>query len=187
MDFIRTLRLAAWAAGLSWAAASCISPPDYPDTPSIEFKEMKVQRVDSTTGVFDRVIITVSFKDGDGDLGLSPTDTLAPYNEFTDRATRTRNLDHFNYFIQPQIKQGNRFVDFVNPPPGFRGEYNSRFPRLEPNADKEAPLRGDLNFKQTFYLGAEFQPGDEVRFVISIKDRALNQSNTVTTSSFVVQ
>jgi len=171
----------------SLAVSSCIDRPDFPDTPEIQFKNLQVQRVDTTIGVFDRVTITISFKDGDGDLGLSPDDTMPPYQEFIPPGTTNRNPNYYNYFIQPQRKEGGVFVDVVNPPPfGFVGEYNSRFPRLEPNSEKAAPLQGDLRFRIRFDLGAPFQPGDEVRFLVSIKDRALNQSNAITTSSFIV-
>ena len=168
----------------SLTVSSCIDRPNFPDTPEIEFKNLKVQRVDTITGVFDRLTLTISFKDGDGDLGLSPDDVMPPYQPFL-QPGNIPNPDHYNYFIQPQRKEGNTFVDIINPG-GRRGEYDSRFPRLEPNPGRSAPLQGDLRFKIELSLGAPLQPGDEVRFVVSIKDRALNQSNVITTNSYIV-
>ncbi len=115
---------------------------------------------------------------------------MAPYNEVVDPVTRRNtNINYFNYYIQPQIKDPvtKEFVDFVNPMGGFLGEYNSRFPRLGPESGKEAPLKGDLRFVLQLTLNAPFEPGQEIRFKISIRDRALNLSNEVITSSYVVK
>jgi hypothetical protein len=187
-----SLRLGLLVALAGTAVASCISPPEYPDTPSIDFKELSVIRYPGQNGAvpFDTIVVTLSFRDGDGDLGLSPTDINEPYQEFIGPGRTTRNPNYYNYYIQPYVRStpNGPFVKFVNPPPfGFEGEYNSRYPRLEPNSDKKAPLKGDLRFKLGLALGAPFQPGQEVRFEISIKDRALNESNKITTSSYVVQ
>ena len=191
MAMSRTLRFSLFFALLCAAVASCISPPDYPDTPSIKFKRLDVVRISDATGVFDSDTIVISFEDGNGDLGLSTDDIMAPYNEVKDPATgRNTNLNYFNYYIQPQVKYlgTTDFVDFVNPAPfGFVGEFYSRYPRLDPDAEKEAPLKGDLRFNIKWYLQAPFFPGDEVRFKVSINDRALNQSNEIITSSYIVQ
>lgn len=50
---------------------SCFNPPEYPVTPQIEFE--KIQFKDVTTGA-DSLILTLRFKDGDGDLGLNDQD-----------------------------------------------------------------------------------------------------------------
>jgi hypothetical protein len=57
---------------------SCFNPPEFPNTPQIEFD--KVQFVDAAT---DSLILYIKFKDGDGDLGLDNTDPRYidyPYN-----------------------------------------------------------------------------------------------------------
>lgn len=193
----RTLRFSLLFALVCAAVASCISPPDYSDTPSIKFKQLDVLRVSDRFGIYDSVTVVISFEDGNGDLGLSSEDTMAPYNEVfevvdpttTPVTKRNTNLNYFNYYIQPQVKYRGSpdFVDYVNSS-GFAGEFYSRFPRLDPpNADKEAPLKGDLRFNIQLFLQSPFFPGDEVRFKLSIKDRALNQSNEIITSSYIVQ
>ena len=48
----------------------CVQPPDYPDEPVIEFKNLsKTTMIQSALGV-DSVTITFSYTDGDGDLGF---------------------------------------------------------------------------------------------------------------------
>lgn len=61
------------------SAMSCTQPPDYPDEPVITFKSMSknTMRQGSLIGVgADSLLMTISFTDGDGDLGeegvLSP-------------------------------------------------------------------------------------------------------------------
>lgn len=163
---------------------ACITPPDYPDTPSIEFKSITSRRIVKPSGeTYDTVTVTVSFKDGDGDLGLSTTDTAAPHNQYNPSSTdpnRTPNRFYNNYFFQPMVKG----EDGVFRPKDFAFPYDSRFPRLT-NSDRSEPIKGDLNFGQSFSRGA-FDPGSEVRFEVSIVDRALHESNKVTTSSIII-
>lgn len=189
MAMSRTLRLGLLFALICTAVASCISPPDFPDTPSIKFKELEVVRLPPAfpgDAPADSDTITISFEDGDGDLGLSPEDLDPPYNSVPGPGGTQLNPNYFNYYIQPQIKDPvtGEFVDFSN---SFAGEYNARFPRLGPESGKEAPLKGDLRLAQRWTLNAPFKAGDEIRFKVSIRDRALNLSNEVLTSSYVVK
>jgi hypothetical protein len=50
------------------AIEACFDPPEYPVTPEIEFEN--IQFKDVADPGFDSLILTISFKDGDGDLGL---------------------------------------------------------------------------------------------------------------------
>lgn len=54
---------------------SCTKSPVYPDTPEIEYHSMT--RYSSG----DSVIISINFKDGDGDLGIKAEETNPPYHE----------------------------------------------------------------------------------------------------------
>ena len=68
---------------ISSSLVSCLNEPVYPNTPQIEFKGFSRYILDAGTGVGqqkrDSLIITIGFKDGDGDLGnnlpLSSTDS----------------------------------------------------------------------------------------------------------------
>ncbi len=59
--------------------ASCERPPMLPLDPRIEFIGLEFKVVD---GAQDSLIVSISFEDGDGDLGLSQDERLPPYNEF---------------------------------------------------------------------------------------------------------
>jgi hypothetical protein len=177
---IRTLLLLAFTGLLGLSVSSCINPPEYPKEPSISFNSIKAQRVNLITGIYDTITVTVDFKDGDGDLGLSNDETQPPYQELN--SDGTRNKYYNNYFFTPQVRQTNG--SFVDLPLPSNFNYNSRFPRLAPN-EKEAPLKGDLSFGQKFFLGS-FPSGSVVRFKVKIVDRALNESNEIVTDQITI-
>jgi hypothetical protein len=63
---------------------SCFDPPEYPDQPEIIFKSVNyVEVADLPNGevVADSVILTLRFKDGDGNLGLAGNETAPPFND----------------------------------------------------------------------------------------------------------
>jgi hypothetical protein len=67
---------------------SCFDPPEFPNVPQIEFESIQFKRgTHSTTGSTpDSLKLTLSFKDGDGDLGIDPADPKylsAPFNNLT--------------------------------------------------------------------------------------------------------
>ncbi|UOQ67768.1 hypothetical protein [Hymenobacter volaticus] len=191
MAMSRTLHLGLLFALLCAAISSCISPPDYSDTPRIKFKKLDVVRLPSAPGEqpFDSDTITISFEDGDGDLGLNPEDNMAPYNDASVNGKQT-NPNYFNYYIQAQLKNPstNQFEDYIIPGSnGEVGQYNGRFPRLTTESTKEGPLKGNLRYNLGLYLESPFKAGDEIRFRISIRDRALNLSNEIFTDSYVVK
>src|SRR3982750_4834582 len=53
--------------------ASCFDPPQYSPIPSIEFDNIVFKDVKDPSAT-DSLIISIRFKDGDGDLGLSSGD-----------------------------------------------------------------------------------------------------------------
>ncbi|QJX48129.1 hypothetical protein HMJ29_14790 [Hymenobacter taeanensis] len=160
---------------------SCLSAPDYPDVPEITFKSIQQRHVDTLTGVFDRVIVTVGFKDGDGDLGLNTDDINSPFNELDLNGQPNRYYN--NYFFQPQLRNSNNQFEDYN----LAFSYNGRYPRLSPSdqGGRKEPLKGDLNFKVDFFQGT-FPPKSVVRFKVKIADRALHESNEVITEPITV-
>ncbi|SFP97881.1 hypothetical protein [Hymenobacter arizonensis] len=170
------------AAGLN----GCISAPDYDIVPEIEFNELTVGRNRPGGGnlATDTLKFAVNYKDGDGDLGLSSNDIRnAPYNSRTGGPSG-RGFS-YNYFIQLYLQESNgRFVAYN--PGGVPGEYDGTYPRLEKNLNPDAkpgPIRGTLRYKLPISLdGVIFKSGQVFRAEISIMDRALHQSNKVTTS-----
>ncbi|MFA0963136.1 hypothetical protein AB9P05_15130 [Roseivirga sp. BDSF3-8] len=60
-------------------AVGCYPPPEYPDAPDISFNDITFY--DNASGT-DSLVLSINFRDGDGDLGLRPTETDAPYNPY---------------------------------------------------------------------------------------------------------
>lgn len=61
--------------------SACFNPPEFPIQPQIEFES--VQYKEYGTGFdseLDSIILLIKFKDGDGDLGLDPSETSPPFN-----------------------------------------------------------------------------------------------------------
>jgi len=58
------------------ALISCFESEDFPSVPQIQFES--VRYVDDTAGV-DSLVLSFSFQDGDGDVGLSAVDILPPF------------------------------------------------------------------------------------------------------------
>lgn len=176
---------------------SCITSPDFSDTPSIDFARIDYSIYDDPQQLakFDRFVITINYRDGDGDLGLSTengsADLQMPYalNDANGRPNRFYN----NYFltIEQRNAQG-QFVPYVPDPTNFGFTYASRYPVLNSTGRKQ-PLRGTLTFGDSesgnvqFFRGAIFPSGTVVRFRLSIADRALNLSNEIVSDPITIQ
>ena len=178
---MRTLFYSLLLAVAGGAVSSCLNPPDYSDTPSISNANVSFQqRLTGNLGVRDSLVLSVNYQDGNGDLGLSVDDTAGVY-----AYQGGNNRNNNNYFLQPYIKDGQgNFQPYADPNPKLN--YNGRFPRITADGTKAAPVKGVLNYSQSFGLGSPFRPGNVVHFVISIEDRALHESNQVTTNDITI-
>src|SRR6187551_1105911 len=62
-------------------ATACFNPPEFPVEPQIEFESVKYKEYGTAfDGEADSLILSLTFKDGDGDMGLDPSETSPPYN-----------------------------------------------------------------------------------------------------------
>jgi hypothetical protein len=163
---------------------SCLNPPTYSNTPSISFESISQQRYRVNGAIIDSVFITINFQDGDGDLGLSSTEaTVAPY---------TPTYYGANFYMTPFVKNtgSNTYtaLQFARPDLFLTANsYYDRFDHLSSTTDnKAAPLRGTLRRAYAFLYGSPFLPNQEVKFTVSIFDRALHQSNEIETSSITI-
>ncbi|MFD2784774.1 hypothetical protein [Hymenobacter rubripertinctus] len=187
MPTFPTLRLAVLLAFTSLGAVSCISPPDYPDTPQIEFRSITQEiKLDALQQEYNNVGVSINYKDGDGNLGMNKEEVDAGKND-------PLNPNSYNFIcIMQVLNSNNTFTDFTATPalPGYSGQ----FPYLPPaeQGDRKAPLRGDitLDIPITTPIITPFQTvpkGSVVRFKVKIKDRTLNESNEIVTSPITLQ
>jgi hypothetical protein len=171
---------------LAGGLSSCLKEPSFSSTPDISFNNIRLQRVTPTNQEpIDSIFITINFQDGDGDLGLTEAESkVSPYAYPSKFAN--------NYFVEPQVKRPGEKV--YSTPIGLytgvavpEGAYNGRFDHPSPLTDnKAAPLKGTLTRRLGFGASEYFNVGDKVRFTVSITDRALHVSNTITTDSVVI-
>jgi hypothetical protein len=180
-------RLAQTAGLLSLMAAgftSCLTAPSYSTTPEISFNSIKHDRYNINGGLVDSILVTINFQDGDGDLGLTATEgTSAPY---------TPTYYGANFYATPFVKtaQTGGFDSLKNARPMLQLRKNYLYERFDhPSTttdNRAAPLRGTLKRSYRFVPGSQFLPGDEVKFRISIFDRALHRSNEIETTSIII-
>lgn len=129
--------------------------------PQIEFSSFVV--TDSTNAV-----LTISFKDCDGDVGLSRSDTTGPYSIDGDY--------YYNLFLDYYEKQNGVWVKWEDLEPPFY----YRVPRITIENPKNA-LIGDIQIELEPLYYVPFGNYDTLKFEITLVDRALNRSNTVST------
>ena len=143
----------------------------------------------NVTGEYDQFNIVINYQDGDGDLGLNTDDTNPPFQELNSNGTA--NKFNKNYFIDIYTQAASSSTWEKRT---FPFTYNSRFPRL--SDDRKEPIRGQIEFgapsqggtpSLRFSRGSTFTSGTKVRFEISIADRALHVSNTITTEPVTIQ
>lgn len=90
---------------------SCISPPEnFPSIPEIKFSTIEYVRTSSQ----DSLIVSVDFKDAEGDLGLSPTDINPPFNPLIYKRDPAGNL--ITYARRPPGAPSFNPIDWVIDP-----------------------------------------------------------------------
>lgn len=144
--------------------AGCLKTEEFPVVPHITFKSYE-QRPDSAT-------LTISFTDGDGDIGLDQGDTLAPFNPGSHW--------YHNFFVDYYRMENGSWVlqQFALP-------LYYRIPVITPTGQNKA-LEGDISVELSPQVLPQ-APGDTVRFGVRIADRALHESNTVHTDAIIVE
>jgi hypothetical protein len=145
--------------------SGCSKEVVYSDIPAIQFKS--ANKLQNITGRDSALILTISYTDGDGDLGLNQEDTFPPFN---DSAYYNNLIAHYYEFID------NRFTEVtVNDFSTDTIRFNYRFLNLTPNT-KNKSIKGDIEFTIN-YLPT--RKSNRIRFKIYIFDRALHKSNEV--------
>lgn len=148
--------------------SGCIEQREYPIEPIIEFKSFSTEKNvagNDVTGFF-----TISFTDGDGDIGLTQSDTFPPYNPGSEY--------YYNFFITFYQMSGGVFQPITEP-------YNSRIPDINPTGiDKD--LKGDIQIEIDLSILSLVLTSDTIRMDAYIVDRALHKSNIVETGAFVL-
>lgn len=162
--------------GIVLTVSACFTEPNYSNTPAIDFKGMFKYQVAAGSGVGqtkrDSVVVTIGFKDGDGNLGVDnpPASTISSY---------TANGGWGNYEIKTFRLINKQYV--LVDQPVLKTLF---FPDLTKGKPKGA-IEGTLDFNQTFPYGTTnyFSP---TKFQIRIRDRDMNASNVIETDTITL-
>lgn len=160
---------------LMLAVAACQKKVEYPIEPKIAYQGFTyLFNVDSTFS--GQGVISFSYTDGDGDLGLDASDSLAPFN--------SNSPYYYNLIIDYQKFENGAFHSVpllswnVETQSYDTVSFNARFKRLL-TGNEPKPISGNMDY--TLYVQNPFSPDDTVRFAVKIIDRALHESNIVFT------
>lgn len=104
---------------LGAVVSACFDPPEFGLVPSIDFENIYFREAKGV-GERDSLVLTISFRDGNGDLGLSSTQIDEPYHDL-------------NYYlaINGKITPVGKYTaysnlpQFLNIPPGATGKLAS--------------------------------------------------------------
>ena len=143
---------------------TCKKNENFSDIPYLEFIGHTIKDSVDALGNLTKICeLHLYFTDGDGDIGLFDEDTIAPfdYNIFV------------NYFEMDNdsLQQIN-----VNPP------YHIRIPNLTPTGQNKS-LKVDVKYD----VDITYRNSDTIKFELKLFDRALNESEWVSSGLIVVQ
>ncbi len=204
---------------VGWSA--CVSPPeDFPTIPDIDFRNMEFVQTSNA----DSLILTINFRDAEGDLGLNARDIFPPFNELnfpTDEAGNfitysnrpaeapnfndrdwvifplvnnveiqdtlwvKENPDYYNIFIKFFIKRSGEYTEFKWSDPPYFTTFNGRFPRIL-EEERNRAIEGQIRYSMLSLGWNSIFRTDTLRLEVQIQDRALNQSNTVSSPDFTL-
>lgn len=146
---------------------SCGELTTYSETPAIEYRS----HIAKDSILFGNPVRFVELKfsiiDGDGDFGLLASDTADPYV----------GIYYFNFFTTLYGFSKGKFDTIKIENPNFR--------------IKEVPIEENKTYKADIYVKLDypqsFLKSDTIKYDFYVVDKALNQSNTVTTPNIIIE
>ncbi len=167
--------------GMQWG---CVKDPEFGMTPSIRFENIKKITKTSNDGFggkakIDSVIMSIYFEDGDGDLGITTSEI---------KANAVKYKDFRNFEVDVLLRKNGKYVPLTFSP-RLGGLMNFQF---RPD-QKPGPIEGSISYSTQFvyaffkgYSPLFTEKNDTLKFQISIRDKAFNQSNTVETDPIII-
>lgn len=158
-------KLALLTTTFALALVGCLKTEEFPVEPRISLKSMAY--------LGDSLVVTISFTDGDGDIGLSDDMTQPPFN--------SGSVYYNNLFYHSE-----KLVDGVWEDQELPYAYRTKV--LTPEGQNKA-LDGEITIGLAPPIFPVFpiETGDTCRFRIQLYDRALHESNLVYTPAIVAR
>ncbi len=146
---------------------SCEKPQDYSPIPEVEHVSTDITiGTDTLDNEVYQIAIRFSFVDGDGDLGLSPSDTLGDFGPQGDY--------YYNLKFSFWEKINGEYILTENIKPYYR------FQNISKSQTTNNVLKGEMVVEIELTTTTNYQ--DSSKFDFFIYDRALNKSNVAETS-----
>ena len=149
-------------------AAGCVHREHYSEVPHIEF--VRLEKLDDGTGRDNQANLVIAFQDGDGDIGLSISDTTGPF--------APDSAYYYNFFIDFIEKQHGEWVVVET-----TGTHNARVPYLSEAVPES--IEGELTILTD--INNLSSPYDTIKLRCHIVDRALHESNIIETPEIIVK
>ena len=147
---------------------SCLKKEEYPIEPVIRWESYAV--LSDANGYDSLSFLTISYTDGDGDIGFLNRDTVAPYK--------------YNLFVKMlQMKNGS-LQEIVFPDTNLN--FNGRIPLLTPPGSNKN-IKGEIEMMIEIYFARPILLSDTIAFDLYIMDRALHKSNVVSSPLLLVR
>lgn len=152
---------------------SCTDDEVFPIEPIINYNGFV--KINDGLDYDNRGVLEFSYTDGDGDIGLRDSDSIAPYD--------------YNLFINYYEMQNGEFkqvyITYYN---SETEQYdtislNARIPMLTPNSVNKA-IKGII--QDTLFINNYSSSFDTVKFECWIMDRALHESNHIFTPAIII-
>jgi hypothetical protein len=159
---------------------SCRKFEEYPPQPYIEFRDFALM-MNQQTGITDKGVLRIFYRDGDGDLGLEQGDTLPPFERSGDY--------HYNLIINYyEIQNGQRtlvpLVTWNNTTQQYDTlTLNARMPLLLPRNQRKS-IQGIIDYELFVYN--PLSNYDTIQLTVQVIDRTLHLSNEVITPPIVL-
>jgi hypothetical protein len=158
--------------GAMLMTVSCVDIPKYDFKPKIEFVGIDKFVVSDEWGDKTQVRITLSFEDGDGDLGEDAQSDARQNYLKENGGWGNYHVEVFRLVNDKWEKFETSLLDFLI------------FPTLKTDGVR-GPIRGKLDYDLDFAMGSgtKLTP---VKFLIKVRDRELRESNVVETDSISI-
>lgn len=160
-------------------AISCQKFEEYPAEPYIEFREFGLI-TNPVTGITEKAVLRIFYRDGDGDIGLEQGDTLFPFQE---DGEYYYNLLITYYELQKGIFTEVPLVSWNNTTQQYDTlTFNARMPLLLPK-NQQKSIKGII--ENEIFIYNPLSAYDTIQFRVKIIDRALHISNEVITPPII--
>ncbi|MBI3134533.1 MAG: hypothetical protein HYZ14_07620 [Bacteroidetes bacterium] len=148
--------------------SSCFKKEQYPIEPVIS----DAQFVNMT----DSAVVTFSFTDGDGDIGLNDAEMDPPFDS---SSYYYYNL-YLDYYEKDDANGWQQGLDLAGDPISFK----YRIERIEVKG-KQRGMKGTIDVALSDFQNPFSTQSDTIKFSIKLIDRALHESNVIETGEII--